>query len=278
VNWDGTSSTGGAQGQGNWKQRRAFSQVTFDDLGQFKNRIDKRLAMLMLIGAAIVIVADFGMIYALAYSLDIGMIDAMTTKFGNIWFVRTCISFLLFAFILFVYLKVGRRSARSKKSNSMGSMGRNPLVTGGLLLRRELVAIMIIGVATLLTTSLMGHGAAMTTGAKIPITIDFVHNLAASVWIGGVIYLALVVVPRLRHDDKLNERIKCSILSIIIPRFSTLPIVVLGVIVITGPFLLYLLEDDLNLTLASLYGKALLAKLGIAAVMITLGGYNQSYS
>lgn len=51
---------------------------------------------------------------------------------------------------------------------------------------------------------------------------------------------------------------------------------VLGIIVITGPFLLYLLEDDLNLTLASLYGKALLAKLIIAAIMLAIGGYNQT--
>ena len=116
----------------------------------------------------------------------------------------------------------------------------------------------------------MGHGAAMTTGAQLPITIDFVHNLAAAIWIGGVIYLALVVVPRLRRDNKLDEQVKCIILCITIPRFSTLPVVVLGIIVITGPFLLYILEDDLNLTLASLYGKALLAKLIIAAVMLTL--------
>ena len=74
-------------------------------------------------------------------------------------------------------------------------------------------------------------------------------------------YLACTVVPKLRDDDGLDNQSKWSILCIMIPRFSTLPVVVLGIIVITGPFLLYLLEDDLNLTLASLYGKALLAKL-----------------
>jgi putative copper export protein/streptogramin lyase/methionine-rich copper-binding protein CopC len=275
VNWIGSPFTKGEQGHGDRKRRRTFSQVNYDNLWQFKNRIDKRLIMMMLIGAAIVIVADFGMIYALAYSLSIGMFDAMTTKFGTIWFVRTCISFLLFAVILFVYLKVGRRSARSRKTNSEVSIGTNPLITSGTILKRELVVIMVIGIITLLTTSLMGHGAAMTTGAQIPITIDFVHNLAASVWIGGVFYLALVVVSSLRRDDKLNDRIKCSVLCIMIPRFSTIPVVVLGIIVITGPFLLYILEDDLNLTLASLYGKALIAKLVIAAIMLALGGYNQ---
>src|ERR671918_473825 len=206
-------------GHGKKKQNRTLLGLVFDEATQFRESIDQRLVKIMLVGASIVLVADFGMIYALAYSLNIGMVDAMTTKL--------------------------------------------------------LLSILMVGVLTLLTTSLMGHGAAITSGNQIPITIDFVHNLAASIWIGGVIYLALAAVPMLKNDLKLEERIKCSILSIMIPRFSTLPIVVLGIIVITGPFLLYLLEDDLNLTLASLYGKALLAKLVFAAIMLVIGGYNQ---
>ncbi len=231
----------------------------------------------MLIGAVIVVLADFAMIFALAYSLNVGMVDAMTTTFGSIWFLRTGVSFLLLSLMVFVYLKVSKRAvAHSTKSGPREGTGVNPLDVGGLLLKREVIAILIVGIFTLLTTSLMGHGAALTaTGAQIPISIDFVHNLAAAVWIGGVFYLALAVVPKLRDDDRLDNRSKCSILCIVIPRFSTLPVVVLGIIVITGPFLLYFLEDDLNLTLASLYGKALLAKLIIAAIMLSMGGYNQ---
>lgn len=246
---------------------------------EFRKSIDQRMVKLMLVGAAIVVVADFGMIYSLAYSLNIGMADAMTTKFGNIWFVRTAVSILLFALILFVYLRVSKRARMfSKNRNPPPALASTKLLasaSGGLLSKRNLIVILIVGILTLLTTSLISHGAANTTGTQIPITIDFVHNLAASIWIGGVIYLALAAVPRLKHSKTLDDRLKCSILSIMIPRFSTLPVVVLGIIVITGPFLLYLLEDDLNLTLASLYGKALLAKLVFAAVMLALGGYNQ---
>ena len=121
LNWAGSSYDMGEQGYGDRKQRRTLTQTTFDDLRQFRKRIDKRLVKMMLIGAAVVIIADFGMIYALAYSLNIGMVDAITTKFGSIWLVRTCISFLLLAMILFVYLKVGRRATQSRKSNSVES-------------------------------------------------------------------------------------------------------------------------------------------------------------
>jgi putative copper export protein/streptogramin lyase len=274
-----STSQGKDEQPGRRDQKRTVVQTISEELGQFRKSIDQRLVKIMLIGSVIVVAADFGMIYALAYSLNVGMIDAMTTKFGNIWFVRTAVSFFLFGLILFVYLKVKRRRRKrallSANSYLTNQSNTNPLASGGLVLKRELVAIMIVGFLTLLTTSLMGHGAAMNTGAQIPITIDFVHNLAASIWIGGVIYLALDVVPKLRRSERLDERIKSSILCILIPRFSTLPVVVLGVIVITGPFLLYILEDDLNLTIASLYGKALFAKLIIAAIMLMMGGYNQ---
>ena len=135
------------------------------------------------------------------------------------------------------------------------------------------MSILIFGLAMLATTTLIGHSSAV--GNVIPIAIDFMHNLGASIWIGSVIYLAFVVVPKIKQAP-LEEHVKASVLSIIIPRFSTIPIVILGIIVITGPFLLYILETNLDLILASLYGKALIAKLVSAAVMISIGGYNQT--
>jgi putative copper export protein/methionine-rich copper-binding protein CopC/streptogramin lyase len=259
------------------QRNRTLAQYARSELGEFRARTDLRLVKVMLIGASLVIVADFGMIYALAYSLGVGIADAMATKFGSIWLVRTSVSILLLALIIFVYLKAGKRArARStSESNLAENTGSNSLGNDGLVLKREFIAILVVGIITLLTTSLMGHGAGITTGTEIPITIDFVHNIASSVWIGGVIYLALVVVPKLRQDENMDTRSRTSILTIIIPRFSTIPVVVMGILVITGPFLLYLLEDDLNMTLASLYGKALLAKLVIAAIMLAIGGYNQ---
>ena len=103
----------------------------------------------------------------------------------------------------------------------------------------------------------------MLYGNVIPIAIDFMHNLAASIWIGSVIYLAFVVVPKIKQAP-LEERVKASVLSIIIPRFSTIPVVILGIIVITGPFLLYILETNLDLILASLYRKSAYSKISIA--------------
>jgi copper transport protein len=224
-----------------------------DAIKGMRRMIDKRIAILMIIGSGILIASDFGMIYAEAKSLDVGIVEAIATKFGAVWIVRLVTSFVLIGLSAVLF--------RNQRKNR------------GITQNRIIYGLLGVGLIALVTTSVIGHGASLNP-ASIPILIDFTHNLAASLWIGGVVYLAFVVVPAVKRSQT-DGYAKASLLSLIIPRFSTIPVVILGIIVITGPFLLYLLEPNLALTLASLYGKALIAKLILAAVMIGIGAYNQ---
>src|ERR671923_106621 len=219
-----------------------------------KNKIDRSLIKLIVSGSIILVVSNIGMIYVYAYSINSGIGDAIATKFGTVWAVRMFESFVLLAIALLVYRKL------KKKINS------------AVPSKEEVLSIFALGLAILVTTTLVGHGSA--TGNTIPVIVDFIHNVAASVWIGGVVYLGFVVVPKIKQAP-LDGYIKAAVLSIIIPRFSTIPVVILGIIVVTGPFLLYILEDNLDLTLASFYGKELIAKLVLAGMMIGIGAYNQ---
>jgi copper transport protein len=238
-----------------WKP---FSKVRWlnDTIAPLRKRIDRSLIILMVIGSAILVVSDFGIIYVQASDLGTGINEAIGTKFGSVWVMRTIESFILLAFSLGIYLKRVRKSAFSISPS-----------------KEEVASLLVIGLAILATTTLIGHGA--TSGQLLPIAIDFIHNLAASLWIGGIIYLAFIVAPTIKSADTLEENVKASTLSIIIPRFSTIPVTILGVIVVTGPFLLYFIENNLDVTLASLYGKWLIIKLSLAAIMIAIGGYNQ---
>jgi copper transport protein len=239
---------------------RPISKISWlkDTLAPVRNRIDRSLIILMVIGSVILVVSDFGIIYVQAKDLGTGIGEAIGTKFGSVWVMRTIESFILLAVSLEIYF---RRAWRKKPG----------LITAPS--KGEITSLFAIGLTILATTTLIGHGA--TSGQLLPIAIDFVHNLAASLWIGGIIYLALIVAPKLRQATTLEENVKASALSILIPRFSTIPVTILGVIVITGPFLLYFIESNLDLTLASLYGKWLIIKLTLAAIMIAIGGYNQ---
>ena len=235
---------------------RPISKIPWikDSIQEIRKGIDRSMVILTGIGSVILLISDLGMIYVQANSVNIGIGEAISTKFGSIWIIRVVESFLLLAISLILYRKLN-------KSNRNFSASTKPAIS-----------ILAIGILTLVTTSLIGHGA--SNGQLLPITVDFVHNLAASVWIGGVIYMAFIVAPKIKSAS-LEGYTKASVLSILIPRFSTIPVIILGIIVVTGPLLLYILESNLDLTLASLYGKALIVKLSLAAIMIGIGGYNQ---
>ncbi|HMK32031.1 MAG TPA: copper resistance protein CopC, partial [Nitrosopumilaceae archaeon] len=220
-------------------------------LAETRIKIDKNMIKLVVIGSVILLSSGFAMIAVQAYSIDAGILDAISTKFGSIWIIRMIASAALFALSFTMYQK-------TKKSNV-------------ILPKSHLLGLLEIGLIVLVTTSLISHGAA--TGKILPLILDFIHNVVASLWIGGIFYLAFVIMPKLKQ--LVNENVNISIISILIPRFSIVTITILGAIVMTGPFLLYFLEGNLALTLASLYGKILIVKLSLAAAMIVIGAYNQ---
>ncbi|MGD9671872.1 MAG: copper resistance protein CopC [Candidatus Nitrosocosmicus sp.] len=267
---------------------------------QLRKKIENKALLLLLTGSIILLVSDFAMIVSLAISINASIIDAINTKFGDVWLVRTILSLSILFFVLFVLY----RRKKESLSNSYDNHKKERII--------EYLVIFVAGIATLLTTSLMGHASAVSSNFFY-IMLDFIHNIAASLWIGGVIYLAFVAIPSLKdnylHDetrnvsgirklklekiifprkvmkeekadskdnyDPFNTILLNSIISIIIPRFSFIPVIILGTILLTGPFLLYVLEDNLSLTLASLYGKVLVTKLILAGVMIIMGAYYQ---
>ena len=224
-----------------------------DSLSQIHTKIDASMAKMAVIGSIIVLASGFAMIIVQAYSINASILDAMSTKFGNIWILRMVASSALFAISLVMYQK-------TRKTPTIISRGQSLLLLG-------------VSFAVLLTTSLISHGSA--TGQMIPLLLDFCHNVFASLWIGGVIYLAFIVMPQIKQIT--NSNLSLSTISVLIPRFSVLVIAVLGAVVITGPFLLYALEGNLSLALASFYGKVLIVKLSLAAAMIALGAYHQVF-
>lgn len=220
-------------------------------MAQTKFAINKSMLKLVIIGIALVIASGVAMIIVQAVSINAGIPEAVSTKFGNVWLTRMLQSSILMAIAVAVYRKVAKSGA---------SPGRS-----------EILAILILGLAVIVTSSLIAHAAA--TSEIVPIILDFFHNAAASIWIGGVILLGFVAVPKVLAIA--DERARSAAISILIPRFSVLVVTILGISVITGPVLLFLLESDLSLTIASVYGQILAIKLTLAGVMVAMGAYSQ---
>ncbi len=214
----------------------------------------KNLVKLIIIADSLVIFSVVIMVVLQAYSIGGNVIDVFSTEFGEILIIRLIISIILLIVTLFFYNKF-------KKSPSYDIFLNNK----GLLL------IISLGLAILFTNSLISHAAALKD--TLPIFLDYFHGIAASIWIGSLVFLAFIFIPRILQIKE-NE-LKSRIISIIIPRFSILILPILGSIVLTGPTLLWSIENNLFTTFSSLYGKILILKLILAAIMILLGGYHE---
>lgn len=234
-----------------WRPLSNISALT-EPIAQIKKNVNKDLAIYYLIASIILISSNFAILYFQAISINAGIIDVLGTKFGTVLVERSVISFIIFGIFLYEY-----REFRKNESHMFSKL--------------ESFGILIIGMALLATTSLIGHGASSQQVA--PIIMDFVHNLTASIWIGGTFYLAFILIPKL-INSKMDWHCKLSTLSVMLPRYSSLIVTLLGVLIVTGPFLLYVLEDNLSLVVGSLYGTFLVIKLLLAGLMVILGGYS----
>ena len=121
--------------------------------------------------------------------------------------------------------------------------------------RKGFVPMLILSLILIATTTMTGHATASDNVAAM--VLDYMHNLVAAVWIGGVIFLAYCLFPALIDSPK------TAIASL--PQFSVIFIVALGVVIVTGPSLLWLLEDDLNSVISSTYGILIAIKIIIAS-------------
>ena len=133
--------------------------------------------------------------------------------------------------------------------------------------RKGFVPMLILSLILIATTTMTGHATASDNVAAM--VLDYMHNLVAAVWIGGVIFLAYCLFPALIDSPK------TAIASL--PQFSVIFIVALGIVIVTGPSLLWLLEDDLNSVISSTYGILITIKIIIASAMIMMGAYAQFF-
>ncbi len=222
-----------------------------DAIAQRKAAIDKAMIKFVIIGIILVLVSGVAMIVVQANSIGSTVPNAIATKFGNVWIARMLQSSILMVLVALIYRNITRKNVNLRKSDTL--------------------AILVLGLAILVTSSLMAHAAA--TSQTGPIALDFIHDVVAAIWIGGLMLLGFVVAPRI--SEVADEKVKATAISLLIPRFSIIVVTILGIVAITGPLLLYSIENDLSLTIASIYGKFLIIKLSLAGIMLAMGAYSQ---
>ena len=222
-------------------QQTRFREVFGDIHEQFKVKFSKIIGY----GVIATFASNFIMLGVQTWRLETSPLDVIGTTFGTTWLIRMIITIIIIGIWFWM-----------EKKKEISIKGQIPLLVTSLIL--------------IATTTMMGHGA--STELEAPWILDYAHNLLSSIWIGGVIFFAFVALPTIaKTDNSIREKITLSL----IPRFSGLFIIAIGILIITGPTLLWFLDDNVASLTDSTYGKLILIKIGIAAVMIAFGGLYQ---
>jgi copper transport protein len=99
---------------------------------------------------------------------------------------------------------------------------------------------------------------------------DKVHLLAAAVWFGGVVLLAVVL--RARRAETAESGPRAS--AVMVARFSTVAAVAVGVLTVAGLALTWSEVGSLDALTSTTYGWTLLAKVGVAVLVGLAAVYN----
>ena len=134
--------------------------------------------------------------------------------------------------------------------------------TDGVSRRKQVVALAAAGLAV--TPGLAGHAG---TGTRLAVIADTGHVLAASMWVGGL--ATVVTALRLAGTERRD------LARVLWPRFSTAALASVGVLVVAGVIGSLKNVDALSELWSTKYGKLLLAKIGIALVLIGVGVVNR---
>lgn len=132
---------------------------------------------------------------------------------------------------------------------------------------RWILALTLVG-ALLLTFSLSAHAAAAQQGAALAVALDWLHIAAMVAWLGGLAPLAVAIRAGRREPERALP------LAALIPRFSRLAIVCIALLTLSGIYSYILHINALDLLAATTYGRALLVKLGLFALLLLAGAVN----
>ncbi|MGE5139603.1 MAG: copper resistance CopC/CopD family protein, partial [Rudaea sp.] len=134
-----------------------------------------------------------------------------------------------------------------------------------------LVPAAALGALALLTRSLTSHGAAVQGDLSLGVLSDWLHFLSVSMWVGGVVYFALLL-PLLWRA--LAPEIRTHWVSTLLARFSAVALVATPIVALTGLYNATLQVPSLDALTGTLYGDTLLAKVALFGVMVLFGAFN----
>ena len=176
-----------------------------------------------------------------------GLLQKLATsgRFGAFWLTREGV--LLLAIVIAVSMLLRQQRPRLVKTLL-------PLVN------------LLLGLALFIAITMSSHAAAVSSNlVAFAIMVDWLHLLAAALWVGGMFYIATTYLPVLK---KRSVPEAARSLTTLLPYFSPLAIAGVLIMAVTGP-----LSASFHLTswsqfIDTAYGRALLVKIALVGGLL----------
>ncbi|GAC1457777.1 MAG: copper resistance CopC/CopD family protein [Ktedonobacteraceae bacterium] len=186
---------------------------------------------------------------AFSPSILLGLISS--GQFGTYWLMRQIV--ILLAILVTIYTLFAKRQTKAfAKIISWINL--------------------LLGLALLIALTLSGHAAAVSRNIVVlAVLSDWLHLLAASLWIGGMMYIATTYLPTIMCVP-LQERIG-SLLSTL-PRYT--PLAIAGVIImsVTGPVNATTRMNSVAQLLITPYGRVLIVKVLLVGGLLLTSAFH----
>ncbi|MDQ2685403.1 MAG: CopD family protein [Thermoproteota archaeon] len=273
------------------KQNNVYSHTRIFNL--------KRVASIVIICCVSIIIFSTGSIllksYQLAQNLEMDILSAFdildSTSVGQVWIFRIVTSGATIGVMLTLYITYRKMDKENQiKSGDLDKVPANKISLNNNILPQILLLIAIaLSSINLFSNSMVSHSNSLPSFSTFAVSMDWIHFMAVSIWIGGLFYLSLVIVNNLKpvdhRDDKsnstnMNYKVSNSIVSVhnlstALLYFSFIVIIALCIIGVSGLYLGYVHLQDLNSVFNTQYGQILVLKLASAFPLIFIGRYNQ---
>jgi len=245
---------------------------------------------------------------------------------GSVWIIRSAVSaVVIISSILYYFLE--KRKIKRKLYNSY-SENQKITVTDNIntKIKRNssiffIYTALVAGAIGIFANSITSHNSAVTFMPNLAISLDWLHFMAVSVWLGGLFYISTVLltfaknhiivdsikIKRKSKDDLSNSselfkkdtatsitssninnnnnddgnkdfssKTKSDyFLALLLPKFSLLATISLGIIGVSGLYMAWIHLHSFNSLFDTAYGNILIIKLLTILPVVLLGGYHQ---
>ena len=173
------------------------------------------------------------------------------TDWGRLWIWRALLAALMTAVLTVEWRRVRRE----------------PEPRGSLAL---IFITAVLGIGVLVTISMTSHAAATPNVRSMALLNDFVHMVSASVWVGGLLSLAMAVYVSF---GMLGDSERRLILAALARRFSIIAGLSVAVLVMTGLYSAWAQVTVIQ-ALGTPYGWTLAVKIAIVALLLSAAAAN----